>query len=160
MPTTNVDIYPKVETPSPNILVTPTDNIIDNSIVGDIIIAEENSAQISCSESNNSAKVNYNGEEVSVYRGVKNYDNRFKLRSSDIKLDENGNVSTKSGGASVNVDPNRVTNFGKAYELKSLPDGLKIEQSGSDPGHFEVRPQYPMPVQEYQDLLNQIELFK
>ena len=48
IPTTNVDIYPRVEAPSSNILVTPTENVIGNSIVGDIIIAEENSAQIIC----------------------------------------------------------------------------------------------------------------
>ena len=61
IPTTNVDIYPRAETPSLNILVTPTENAISNSIIGDIIIAEENSAQIVCDKETIEHK-NYVGE--------------------------------------------------------------------------------------------------
>ena len=51
IPKTNVDIYPRVELPtSDNVLTTPSEDVIGNKIVGDIFKAEENSAQISCAK--------------------------------------------------------------------------------------------------------------
>ena len=51
IPTTNADIYPKVDIPGPgNIIDTPSEDVIGNRLIGDIFRAEENSAQISCAK--------------------------------------------------------------------------------------------------------------
>jgi hypothetical protein len=49
-----------------------------------------------------------------------------------------------------------VQRFGGAYRITSVPPGLKVEQRGKDPGHYEIIPAYEMTVQEYADLLKQV----
>jgi hypothetical protein len=63
---------------------------------------------------------------------------------------------TGTHGVSLDVNPNTVSKFGGAYEIDSLPDGLKIIQRGSRAEHFEIVPTKPMTVDEFQGLLNQI----
>lgn len=46
--------------------------------------------------------------------------------------------------------------LGEACRIDSLPEGLKIIQQGGDPGHFEIVPEYPMPLETFQSQLNQI----
>ncbi|MBT2289167.1 hypothetical protein J7E73_08480 [Paenibacillus albidus] len=43
-----------------------------------------------------------------------------------------------------------------AYRIDTLPDGLKIIQRGNRVEHFEIVPLYDMPLNQFQDLLNQI----
>ena len=107
----------------------------------------ENSTSIS-----NNAHVNYNGKETAVYRGGSD----FTVRPNDVKIDpKTGNVQTRYG-VSVNVDPDAVSQFGGSYKIESIPDGLQIIQRGSRPTHFEIVPAYEMPLEAFQELLNQI----
>ena len=61
-------------------------------------------------------------------------------------------------GVSINVDPNNDSKFGGAYKIESIPEGLKIVQRGTKLEHFEIVPEYEMPLEEFQNLLNQIEI--
>lgn len=107
----------------------------------------ENSTSIS-----NNAHVYYNGKETAVYRGGSD----FTVRPNDVKIDpKTGNVQTRYG-VSVNVDPDAVSQFGGSYKIESIPDGLQIIQRGSRPTHFEIVPAYEMPLEAFQELLNQI----
>lgn len=58
-------------------------------------------------------------------------------------------------GPSINVDPNKVVQFGGAYKIEKLPEGLQITPHGN-PGHYKIIPEYPMTKAEFQDKLNQI----
>ena len=54
------------------------------------------------------------------------------------------------------MDSNALEQFGGAYKIEYLPDGLQIIQRGRNPAHFEIVPSYPMTLEEFQELLNQI----
>ena len=49
-----------------------------------------------------------------------------------------------------------MSKFGGAYQIDSLPDGLQIKQVGSDLGHYEIVPEYPMSQADFQAKLSQI----
>ncbi|TAL49997.1 hypothetical protein EPN81_04125 [Patescibacteria group bacterium] len=90
------------------------------------------------------------GLERAVYRGG----NTFTARMTDVKLDARGMV-TREGGVSINSSANWArTNFGSAYRVDSIPDGLDIIQTGKD--HYNIVPTRPMVLDEYQALLNEI----
>ena len=42
--------------------------------------------------------------------------------------------------------------------IESITEGLKIVQRGTKLEHFEIVPEYGMPLEEFQNLLNQIEI--
>ncbi|MBI3511836.1 MAG: hypothetical protein HY064_14335 [Bacteroidetes bacterium] len=96
--------------------------------------------------------VEYKGAKVPVYRGG----NSFKIRPSDIKVDPSTNLVKTTHGLSVDINPNSISKFGGAYEIKSIPDGLKIIQRGKNPEHFEIVPAYEMPEATFQSLLDKI----
>jgi hypothetical protein len=77
---------------------------------------------------------------------------------SGLRVDANGKITS---GYSLNVNPNspNVVNNGGANALQGeLPPGLKVVQQGSA-GHYQILPVNPtMPVNEYQNLVNQIKL--
>ena len=58
----------------------------------------------------------------------------------------------------VAVNPDSVSIFGGAYKVESIPAGLKIVQRGTKFEHFEIVPEYEMPLEMFQYLLNQIEI--
>ena len=96
--------------------------------------------------------VEYNGEKRPVYRGGVD----FTVKSNEVKINlETGNVKT-THGVSLDVKPETVSKFGGAYKIESLPEGLKIIQRGARPEHFEIVPEYEMPLETFQELLNQI----
>jgi RHS repeat-associated protein len=115
---------------------------------GEIGAAGENSAAGSIA--GESAVTNESGEPL--YRGGSTFE-------SGLRVDPNGKITS---GYSLNVNPNspNVVNNGGAYGLQGdLPQGLKIVQQGTDPGHYQILPVNPnMPVDEYQSLVNQIKL--
>ena len=85
------------------------------------------------------------------YRGG----NDFSARPSDVKMNNHGMGKT-THGVSVNTNPNAVTSHGTPYKIIDLPEGLDIIQRGVNPSHFEIVPNQPMPLAQYQDLLSQI----
>lgn len=92
------------------------------------------------------------GTPPALYRGGKG----FKVRDRDIIYNEDGTLVLPKNGVSVNSSSDKVKNFGGAYEVKSLPKGLHIEHTGGT--HYEIVPDEPMTKQEYETLLNLIEL--
>ena len=98
--------------------------------------------------------------DITLFRGG----NKTTVRvDRDIEV-KNGLVDTlnskgKPQGLSVNLDPNDkfVQNFGGAFPVNSLPDGLVAIQSGST-GHYVIAPAKPMTLDAYQQLLNKIDL--
>ena len=98
--------------------------------------------------------VEYDGEERPVYRGGDD----FTVKSNEVKINlETGDVKT-THGVSLDVNPETVSKFGGAYKIESLPEGLKIIQRGARPEHFEIVPEYEMPLETFQELLNQIKV--
>jgi len=59
-------------------------------------------------------------------------------------------------GVSLDANANSVSKFGGAYQIESIPKGLKIIQRGGRLEHFEIVPSYEMKVSQFQNLLNQI----
>ena len=85
-----------------------------------------------------------------LYRGG----NKMKVRSRDVEIVDDLVQPTR--GVSVNSNPGAVANFGGAYKIGDLPNGLTIKFTGGT--HYEIIPQYAMPLEKYQALLNQISL--
>jgi hypothetical protein len=61
-------------------------------------------------------------------------------------------------GISHNLDPTKVDRYGGAYEVQSIPDTLKFEQIGKDPGHYELMPRQPMPLEQFLEELGKVRL--
>jgi hypothetical protein len=89
-----------------------------------------------------------------VFRGGKD----FTLKLGETKLDPAGRVKP-THGPSLDVVSGNVEKFGGAHQIKSIPPELKIIQRGQRLEHCEVVPREPMPVTEFQRLLNQIEFY-
>jgi RHS repeat-associated protein len=100
----------------------------------------------------NNAIVSHAGKEVPVFRGG----NSLMVKPNEIKIKDG--LVQPTHGVSVNVNSDDVAKFGGAYEVKNLPSGLKMLQRGKDVGHFEIVPTKAIPIEDYQKLLNQIEL--
>lgn len=98
--------------------------------------------------------VSYRGKTVSVYRGG----NGFTLKAGEYKINPETGLVRTTHGASLDVNPNTVSKFGGAFEVKAIPNGLKVIQRGQRAEHFEIVPAYEMPLGQYQNLLNQIKI--
>jgi len=77
---------------------------------------------------------------------------------TDVLADRTTGWLRTDRGISLFDDPARVTRFGGAYEVESVPDGLKVQQRGRDPGHYELMPAEPMTFERYVELLEQVVL--
>jgi Domain of unknown function (DUF4157) len=91
-----------------------------------------------------------------VFRGGES----FELRPTDYKTDPITRLVKTTHGASLDVNPSNIAKFGGANQIKSIPKDLKIVQRGGRLEHFEVVPREPMSAEEFQELLNQIEIYK
>jgi|GEM_PF-5870492 len=65
----------------------------------------------------------------------------------------------KPQGLSLNIDPNNkfIQQYGGAFPVASVPDGLQILQSGH-PGHYVVAPKVPMTFEAYEALCEKLVL--
>ena len=61
-------------------------------------------------------------------------------------------------GISLFDDPAKVERFGGAYRVESIPEELKMQQRGREPGHYELMPDEPMSFERYVALLKQVVL--
>ena len=93
---------------------------------------------------------NNNCSTTDLYRGG----NKMNVRGRDVEIIDDLVQPTR--GISVNSNPNAVMNFGGAYKIGKLPNGLKIKYTGGT--HYEIIPKYAMSLEKYQLLLNQIPL--
>ena len=100
-------------------------------------------------------------ETLNTYRGGNNLKARLGI---DVKAGADGLIhplgkNGKPQGLSLNVDPKNkfIQQYGGAFPVIQLPDGLQIVQSGS-PGHYVISPTKPMSFEQYQGLLDQVQL--
>lgn len=93
--------------------------------------------------------VEFAGELVPVFRGG----SEFIAGANELSIKDG--LVQPGKGVSVNINPAKVTKFGTPTQVSSLPGGLQLVPRGSV-GHFEIAPSRPMPMGEYQSLLNRI----
>ena len=79
-------------------------------------------------------------------------------RGIDVLIDRNTGLLRTDRGISLFDDPTRVEQFGGAYRVESIPEGLQIQQRGRDPGHYELMPAEPISFERYVELLKQVVL--
>lgn len=75
-------------------------------------------------------------------------------RGIDVLVDHGSGMLRTDRGISLFDNRAKVEQFGGAYEIESIPDGLKIQQRGRDPGHYELMPAEPMTFERYVDLVD------
>ena len=81
----------------------------------------------------------------------------MKPRPDDYKMVD-GRVQN-ARGVSVYNNVEKVKSRGwEAHRVGALPAALKVIQRGRDPEHFEIVPVTPMPLNEYEAALAEIEL--
>ena len=73
-------------------------------------------------------------------------------------MDNTTGLLKTTHGVSLNKDAAKLERFGGAYKVESLPEGLKIEQRGNDPMHYEIMPAVPMTFEKFGDLLKRVTL--
>ena len=76
----------------------------------------------------------------------------------DVLRERNSGLLRTDRGVSLFDDPEKAARFGDVYRIESFPTGLKIQQRGRDPNHYELMPAEPMPFERYVELLTQVVL--
>ena len=79
-------------------------------------------------------------------------------RGIDVLIDRNTGLLRTDRGISLFDDPAQVEQFGGAYRVESIPEGLTIQQRGRHPGHYELMPADPISFERYVELLKQVVL--
>jgi len=74
----------------------------------------------------------------------------------DVLIDKTTGLLRTDKGVSVFDNAGRVKRFGGAYQIESIPAGLKVQQRGRDAGHYEIMPAEPMTFEQYVELLRQV----
>jgi hypothetical protein len=90
-----------------------------------------------------------------LFRGGADFTPRLGI---DVLIDRNTGLLRTDRGISLFADPATVERFGGAYKVESIPEGLKMQQRGRDPGHYELMPAEPMSFERYVELLQQVVL--
>jgi hypothetical protein len=80
----------------------------------------------------------------------------LKPSAGDVMIDVGTGLLRTTHGVSVWDRPDGLTRFDGAFRLGTIPPGLRVIQRGRDPHHFEVVPEWPMPMSEYEELLDKI----
>jgi hypothetical protein len=90
-----------------------------------------------------------------VYRGGDD----LTPKPYDVRIDKQTGMMRPGYGVSLNTDPLKMEQqFGSAYQVGSIPDGLEIIQRANDLTHYEIVPVYPMTFEQYANLLKQVVL--
>jgi hypothetical protein len=77
-----------------------------------------------------------------------------------VLIDRSTGLLRTDRGLSLFDDPARVQRFGGAHRVEFIPEGLRVQQRGRDPGHYELMPAEPMPFERYLELLDQVVLLR
>ena len=97
---------------------------------------------------------------LDYYRGVKEGESLWDVRSFDVKVDTDGNVLSQRG-VSVFSDADKVRSTKRVpfkVDESSIPSSLKVVPHGQE-GHFEIIPKEAMPLDEYEAELNKIKVY-
>ena len=76
----------------------------------------------------------------------------------DVLLERDTSLLRTDRGVSLFDDPAKAARFGTVYMVESFPEGLKMQQRGRDPGHYELMPAEPMTFERYVELLTHVVL--
>ena len=76
----------------------------------------------------------------------------------DVLLECNTGLLRTDRGISLFDDPAKAERFGAVSVVESFPEGLKIQQRGRDPSHYELMPAEPMTFERYVELLTHVVL--
>jgi hypothetical protein len=90
-----------------------------------------------------------------VFRGGADLTPRLGM---DVLLERNTRLLRTDRGISLFDDPVKAVRFGAVHMVESLPEGLRIQQRGRDPSHYELMPAEPMPFERYVELLTRVVL--
>lgn len=90
--------------------------------------------------------------KTAIYRGGTDLTPKYHLGEVKIK---NGMVQPIRG-ISLELDPAEVAKHGAPHRVKSIPDELEIVQRGKRSSHHELRPKVEMPVERFEELLEQV----
>lgn len=85
-----------------------------------------------------------------IYRGGSD----LTPKPGELRI-KDGIVQPKRG-ISHNIDPAKVERYGGAHQVESIPDTLKFEQIGPDPGHYELMPKMPMSLEQFLQELGKV----
>jgi len=96
--------------------------------------------------------VRVNGQNVPVFRGG----NTLIARKGDVRFHSGSELLKNTRGVSLNTDPSKVSSFGSAYKVISIPKDLRIVHTSGT--HFEIAPRVPMTFETFQGLLGQVVL--
>ena len=77
---------------------------------------------------------------------------------TDVLIDRHTGLLRTDRDISLFADPAKVERFGGAYRMEAIPEGLKMQQRGRDPGHYELMPAEPISFERYVELLKQVVL--
>jgi hypothetical protein len=88
-----------------------------------------------------------------VFRGGPDLTPRLGI---DVLLERNTGLLRTDRGISLFDDPAKAARFGEVYVVESFPEGLKMQQRGRDPSHYELMPSEPMPFERYIELLTRV----
>jgi hypothetical protein len=81
--------------------------------------------------------------------------NSLTARTIDVKIKDG--LVQPTHGISLNTTAEGLERFGGAHRIDFIPDELQIIQRGKA-GHFEIVPKEAMPLERFQELLNQVRL--
>jgi hypothetical protein len=90
-----------------------------------------------------------------LFRGGATLTPRFGI---DVLRERNTSLLRTDRGISLFDDPTKAARFGDVYRIESVPAGLKIQQRGRDPNHYELMPDEPMSFERFVELLTQVVL--
>src|SRR5262245_3939752 len=82
----------------------------------------------------------------------------LKPKPREVKINRGTGLLTTKRGVSVYDRPENLQRFGGAYRVTNLPPELRIIQHGQDPHHFEIVPDHPMTMQDYEEALEKVVL--
>ena len=88
-----------------------------------------------------------------VFRGGPDLTPRLGI---DVLLERNTGLLRTDRGISLFDDPAKAARFGEVYVVESFSEGLKMQQRGRDPSHYELMPSEPMPFERYVELLTRV----
>ena len=91
----------------------------------------------------------------SLFRGGSDLTPRLGI---DVLMERNTGVRRTDRGISLFDDVAKAERFGTVYQVEFLPEGLKVQQRGRDPSHYELMPAEAMTLERYVALLRQVVL--
>jgi hypothetical protein len=79
-------------------------------------------------------------------------------KPKEVQIDPQSGLVQPTRGISLSSDPGQLARFGGAYKVISIPAELEIVRQGKRKTHYELRPRAAMPLDDFIELLKQVQL--